>query len=316
MITTSITVFIFSLWKIILHWVKSKNPLKQKINETKVSENTSENTIEKENTKNNEVESDGLPFEIEPIKPVTFPEDKVKQVELPKVQKDVEIIKDVIKPKIINKFLSKDQYNVKRNYQINQIILHFTQGGSFQGAFDTWLNNKEKIGTNYIIDKDGTIYCVIPEESWAYQLGMRFKSNKIDDKYKTKKHSDKIEESSIGIEIVNEGNLVKNSIGYYFEDGDRYISVDKTVRLSSPHRGYFDYVDFTKEQYESLEQLLQYLCAKYKITKEYKNPFNINIEALEGRSGIFSHVCYRSSDKTDCAPLPKLVNLLKNLKNK
>jgi N-acetyl-anhydromuramyl-L-alanine amidase AmpD len=309
MITTSIIVLLTAIWKFIEYWLKSKSLPKQITNETKVSEVTTENTIKKEETKNSTDKSVEL-FEIEPSKPVIKTETKV---EINITKKEETKIKDDLSKTFINQYLPKNQYVGKRKKAISQIYIHFTEGGSVSGCINTWKSNSDKIATNFILDKNGDIYCVMPEDSWAYQLGIRFKSNKIDDKFKTKEWSDNIEQMAIGVEVVNEGSVKKNSKGFYFEGGDRYIEVSQTVRLPMSHRGYFDYVDFTDEQYKSLEKLLHYLTDKYNIPKNYTNPFSVNLNALNGVPGIFTHVCVRHPDKNDCAPLPKLVKLLKEL---
>lgn len=252
-----------------------------------------------------------------PIKPINsvIEDTKIQPSQIKeKIENMTNIIDNkVIKPNIIEDFLSKKQYVGKRQHPIKQICIHFTEGGSYEGCKSYWESTDVQIGTNFVIDKDGKIYCTIPEDCWAYQLGIRMKSNQIEDKYKTKEYSDLIEQSTIGIELVNEGGLVKNNKGYFFEGGQRYIDSNKTVRFSLRHRGYFDYTLFTDEQIKSLESLLLYLTDKYNIPKDYTTPFNINKNALNNISGIYTHVCYRT-DKTDCAPLPNLVNLLKNLK--
>ena len=215
--------------------------------------------------------------------------------------------------KIIEKLLPESQYVGKRNVTPDMIVLHHTGGGSADGALSFWKETKDRIATNFLIDKNGDIILAVPEDSWAYSLGLSFASNKVAAKYRSQAYAQKIERKSIGIELVSEGELKKTAKGFYFETGKRIIKEKDVVTLSEPFREQLHFAKYTEAQLKSLESLLIYLCKKYNIPATYTNPFSINTDALEGKAGIWSHVCFRFPDKTDIFPQPEIVDLLKNL---
>lgn len=230
----------------------------------------------------------------------------------------IEVIKVVEKDMKLNikeELLPREQYIGKRNKPICMLVLHHTQGSSFEGCLSHWKETPERVGVGYIIDKDGTIIQALEDDTWAYQLGIRVKDNNINEKYKTKEHSDFIEQSAIGIELVCEGELIKKPEGYYFENGNRYIENDKVIRLEKCYKGYWDYVKYTEAQINSLKLLINFLCDKHNIKKEWDSNFNISEKGFNFVSGIYSHVNFRSCDKTDIYPYKPLINMLKDLKN-
>jgi len=145
---------------------------------------------------------------------------------------------------MIKAFIKSNQYVGKRNWlfptnNIRQIVLHHTQGSTADGAIEWWGLTPDKVGTNFIIDKDGTVINTIPVECWAYTLGMSSASNNIPSVYKTTKYARNIEQMGISIEMVCEGELVNmGSDKYLFEDGGRFIDKSKVTILDKPHRAY------------------------------------------------------------------------------
>ena len=69
--------------------------------------------------------------------------------------------------------------------QIDLIVLHHTGSSTFKGAYDTFI--QRGLSVHYIVDKDGTIYYLTPENKIAW-------------------HAKNYNTRSIGIEIVNTGN--------------------------------------------------------------------------------------------------------------
>ncbi|MEF2964119.1 hypothetical protein, partial [Pseudomonas aeruginosa] len=70
---------------------------------------------------------------------------------------------------------------------------------------------------------------------------------------------------------------------------------------------------YTALQLIALKELLQLLCNKWKIKKDYfPEMFDFNVKAIKGYHGIWSHTSYRP-DKSDVHPQNELIQLLKNL---
>ena len=217
--------------------------------------------------------------------------------------------------------LTPDQYFRDDCSSLKKIIvLHHTAGGaSSVNTIHGWQYNKERVGTAFVIsgkaknEKDGQIYQAFGSKYWAYHIAFSSKSNKVPDKYHNFTLEQQIAKSSIGIEICNFGGLLLDKDGNYRTYVNSIIPPEEVIELDKPFRGFKYYHAYTDAQIESLKNLLIYLCDKYNIPKTFNSDmFDININALDGKSGIWTHVSYRS-DKSDCSPQPKLINMLKNL---
>lgn len=216
---------------------------------------------------------------------------------------------------IKEQFLRKGQYvdsSVAPDF--NQIVIHHTAGGSAQSSINWWNSDQPKVGTHFIIDRDGTIIQTVPLEDWIYHLYVKSNSNNIPLKYRNK--GSLYDKQSIGIELCNYGYL-RPSNGRLLTIYNKEVS--NVIKLSSPYKGYVYWESYTKEQLDSLSDLLLYLLNKYPKIKnfrpDYSDIFKICTDALEFVPGIYTHTSYRT-DKSDCYPHPDLINTLNVLKEK
>lgn len=232
----------------------------------------------------------------------------------------VEPIKEKeFKPVIIEKFLPKKEYFLETTEK-NQIYLHHTvsPSNSIDGDFNWWLTDPSRVGCHFLIDRYGNIFQTVPLDYWIHHLGVSFKGNRVNNKYKTSKWNDYLNKHSIGIELDGAGGLSSKN-GMWQSSYKKFIPTEDSIKLPSKFRNYEAFEIYHPTQLESLEKLLVYLLDKYphikeqcKQVKDYSNIFDINKEALEGHIGIFTHVSVRS-EKSDCFPFPPLINLLNNL---
>jgi len=210
---------------------------------------------------------------------------------------------------IIQKHIDDSQYYKHENPK-SILVLHHTAGGpNPYNVLHGWNFNAERVGTAYVIAgkedktksyKDGDIVEAFDPKYHAYHLGLKT-ANNLD-----------VTEKSIGIEICNWGQLVKKENKFY-----NYVnteaSAEEVVTFTSPFRGFLYYHKYTDAQLASLKALILHLCDKFKIDKKFRPEiFDINHTALNGGSGLWTHVSYRS-DKNDCSPQPKLIDLLNSL---
>ena len=99
--------------------------------------------------------------------------------------------------------------------------------------------------------------------------------------------------------------------------GNKFITVygnevpaSKVVELEKPYRGYKAYERYTDKQIATLKELIDFLCDRYGIDSSYnKGMWDVSKDALNGKSGIWSHTSYRS-DKSDCFPQKELIEAL------
>ena len=100
-----------------------------------------------------------------------------------------------------------------------------------------------KVSVHYIIDRDGSIVCYMPEERVAYHAG--YGTWKDDPKY-----TDNLNEYSIGIELVAIGSQ---------QDMQQYLTKAEYEKLSE------NLIGFTDAQYVSLKTLVADICQRNQI---------------------------------------------------
>jgi N-acetyl-anhydromuramyl-L-alanine amidase AmpD len=177
------------------------------------------------------------------------------------------------------------------------IVLHFTAGGTARGAFYTWLNNPEHVGTAYIVDTDGVIYELFDPSYWAYHLGIKGMS--IHDR------------RSIGIEIVNVGPLKpspldSNVLNWWPNNwGTRWCVKEQMDRyVESSFRGVGCFAAFPEPQMKSVGALVKHLCDRFNIKKcipPRAQRSEYDLSYFRSYLGIAAHQNYRA-DKWDVGP--------------
>ena len=239
-------------------------------------------------------------------KPVTEATAKKEKVSEQKVLKKLNL------KKIISVPLPKNQY-IREAYDKKQIVLHHTVSGQgVSGDVSWWRQTTDRIGTAVIVGWDGKIYQCFGSKYWAYHLGLHTSNNK------------KLNQESIGIEIDAWGGLVRTNRQWYpakySEVLNKYVANTSVAPIKNVqvyeqgYRGFYGFEKYTDAQIEAVRQLLIYWSDRYDIPLDY-NPtmFEVSNDALSGKSGVWTHVSYRS-DKSDCHPQSELVEMLKSLK--
>lgn len=199
-----------------------------------------------------------------------------------------------------------------------QIFIHHTAGASNAiNVIGGWKARTDHVCTAFVIAgkppvgggfKDGDIYQAFSSKHWGYHLGLKkevFATNGVP--YLP------LDKGSIAIEMCNWGALTLKPDGKYYHYLDKTVSAEEVVKLDAPYRGSPYYHAYTDAQLASLKDLLVYLCDKFTIPKTFHpDMFDISKNALTGVPGIWTHTSVRT-DKVDCAPQPKLLNVLKTL---
>ena len=172
------------------------------------------------------------------------------------------------------------------------IVLHFTAGSNASGAVAHWKSLTERIGTAYIIERDGVIHQVFPPNLWAYHL--RIAST----------HGIKHDQRSIGIELVNVGPLKYRGghLCWWPRDWSQAycITSQKDLYVEEPWRGMDAYATFTEAQYDALNVLIPYLRREFNIPAEVSD-FEMDVTQARSFRGIASHHNFRK-DKFDVGP--------------
>jgi N-acetyl-anhydromuramyl-L-alanine amidase AmpD len=181
--------------------------------------------------------------------------------------------------------------------QKDLIVLHFTAGRDARGAFNTWLNNPEHVGTSYIVDADGTIYELFDPSHWAYHLGIKGVSAH--------------DRRSIGIEIANVGPLKPSPtdskvLNWWPNNwGSRWCGKDQAEKyVEANYRGIGCFASFPEAQMNSIGALVSHLCDRFGI-KKIIPPANrrseYDLSYFRTFKGIAAHQNFRA-DKWDVGP--------------
>ncbi len=190
------------------------------------------------------------------------------------------------------------------------IVLHHTVSGSgVKGDINWWEKTSERVGTPYIVDREGIINQIFDDKYWIHHLGIK---QYMLNQFGSRVSNDRLNQLSIGIEIDSWGGLVKKN-GKWYNSANQEMKCEEVQEYPRGYRGFYAFEKYTPKQLQATKELLQYLISKYNIPKEYnENMFDFNSQAIRGTHGIWTHTSYRP-DKSDCHPQPELIAMLKSL---
>ncbi len=165
-------------------------------------------------------------------------------------------------------YLDFDNSSWLREFKPEFVMVHFMSGvtvdkeNPYRQDIIRSIFEDYEIGINYVINRDGTVECLLPENRAAWHAGEGEWNN--DPKY-----TNKMNLYSIGIEVLAIGSE---------GDMEQYLSDSEYASLNP------EYIGYTQEQYKSLNLLIKDICERQDI------PYN--------RQHIIGHEEY-SSSKTD-----------------
>lgn len=194
-----------------------------------------------------------------------------------------------------------------------QIFWHHTAGTTADGAISWWNQTPEKVGTPYVIDRDGTIYEVFDPKSFAFGLGLTNETG-WDVNFT-------IEKGAIQIEIVSAGHLYPDGLGnmvqyplYPNKAAKNIIKPDEIWDMGeTPWHGFKYFQNYTEKQIESLIWLTKKLLIDFNIqlqadiTTMFEYNPNVGKKQLPG---IWGHSSLRK-DKEDVIPHPEFIKQIK-----
>jgi N-acetyl-anhydromuramyl-L-alanine amidase AmpD len=173
------------------------------------------------------------------------------------------------------------------------LVLHHTAGASARSTFNFWRDTPPRIATAYIVERDGTIFEVFDPRFWAFHLGVVGDGNRIDRR-------------SIGIEIASEGALSKDGDDFFAfrapgsdSGGSRFEG--EVLTLDEPYRNESHFAAYTREQVDSVIELVDHLCSVFGILRRTPadplafDPANVGFRGVSGHHHV-------RSDKTDLHP--------------
>lgn len=170
------------------------------------------------------------------------------------------------------------------------IVLHHTVGGSAKSTFRWWTTDPLRVGTAYIIERDGTVFEVFPPEKWCFHLGVK-------DSW--------IDKRSIGIELASEGALMERGGKLYafgvFSERTEYQR-EKAVVFGEAWHGYRWFDGYDEPQIEACFELVGELIERFNIPRQMPRHtwcFDAHYHQFQG---VLGHLHVRR-DKSDVHPL-------------
>ena len=154
-----------------------------------------------------------------------------------------------VSPLAVEDFLDFENSSYPRENPVEFVMIHVTSAVMLdrENPYDYDLVRgifvDYNLGIHYIIDRDGTIYCLLPESRSAWHAG---KGSFGDEKY-----TDNMNRYSIGIELMGIGSQ---------EDMSIYLQPEEYAALNE------EWIGFTDAQYAALGALVQDICQRHEIS--------------------------------------------------
>jgi len=201
---------------------------------------------------------------------------------------------------IIKQHLPPTQY-FPAKFPKRNIVLHHTVSSTARSAMNWWRQTPARIATAYIIDKAGNVFEMFPPECWAHHLGLNERRNTA------------LNQQSIGIELVNEGQLRARQDGGYEWNflGATPAPYSGPAPVQQLWRGFDLWAPYTETQCTAAIELIQQLAQQFNIPTRVCP--NLDFDRLVNEKyGIYAH-CNIRRDKFDVSPAFNLKALHKLL---
>ena len=159
------------------------------------------------------------------------------------------IASEIMYKHAVANYLPIEDYSWERRYTPEFVMIHFTSAvvnhrdDPYNIGYIRDIYVDYDISIHYVIQRDGTIYCFMPENRVTWHAGP---GTYLDDP----KYTDNMNHYSIGIELLAIGSQ---------EDMALYLTPDEYEALDDSLKGY------TEAQYDALAALIADLCQRYEI---------------------------------------------------
>jgi len=160
------------------------------------------------------------------------------------------------------------------------------QPGKATSTIDGWNSDDKRIGTPWVVDRDGTIFRTFDDSQWAAHLGIQNTNNKYD-------------KASVGIEIANEVDLrLADDKLYAFgqvKPNNRYIG----KHFVQPWRSGEYWASLDEVQVDATIELTLDICNRFSIDPVFYYPStDFDYPNCFEKATIICHTNCRE-DKTD-----------------
>jgi N-acetyl-anhydromuramyl-L-alanine amidase AmpD len=153
-----------------------------------------------------------------------------------------------------------------------QIVPHYTAGFSADSSIAGWKADPDRVGTPYIIERDGTVVQTLdPDKGWLWHLGgnnsIVVPNNKIKGNPIITTQASTINRRSLGIELANIGHLTlkRDTLYSYVGPFCKLTETEKYWKAPQLWRGFQYWERFTTPQLSALKELVKSLSIRYRI---------------------------------------------------
>ena len=168
--------------------------------------------------------------------------------------------------------------NGRFGHQIEMIVVHFTASGSGTGVVSWFKNPQSRASAHYVLEHDGKILQLVKDGDNAWHAGLPGDMERND--------AIRPNPRSLGIEIVHWGPLEKRDNKYCNWTGNEHLG--QVVEAGGKY-----WEPYTEAQYESLIELVAYLCKRYGVPIHYPSQgpgaYHEKPQDLADFSGILGH---------------------------
>ena len=143
-------------------------------------------------------------------------------------------------------------YSWERKYPPEFVMIHFTSAvvehrdDPYNEDYLRALFTENEVSTHYLIDREGTVHCYVPEDRVAWHAG-------VGEWLEDSRYTNTMNEYAIGIELAAIG--AEADMEKYLPEGE-YSTLDPSL------------IGFTDAQYDALTGLVADLCSRYAIPKD------------------------------------------------
>ena len=191
-----------------------------------------------------------------------------------------------------------DQDYWKDRFHKDLIVLHFTAGYDWQGAYATF-KKPGRVATPFLVGLDGTIYRLFDERCWAYHLGIKGRASE----------NSRHDKRSIGIEIVNIGPAWSKN-GHWVDYTGKTWPADHIIK--GANRGAQGGVAFPQLQVDAVCALVNWLLCEYRIPRRIPaDSTGFQLPVVAGFRGVATHQMFRR-DKYDLGPAFPYAQLIRD----
>ena len=148
-------------------------------------------------------------------------------------------------------FIESPSSSSRKGCVVDMLVIHFTAGGTLQGCVDWFKNSANRVSAHYVLGKDGRAVQMVKHAEKAWHAGKS--------EWKGRSNCNGF---SIGIEIVNWGELKKTGDKFYCWPGEFTQEYNGAQPVMAGGKYWEPYTD---AQYDMLSQLSKSIIRRHSI---------------------------------------------------